>query len=99
MTCTDPLCHDCNRKALEEAMKQLMAVHDALHRECDGKADLPAEIRDLRHELDAEQAKVAALVEALRLVDTATAPGIGMVSAPQIRAIAHAALALAKGAA
>lgn len=32
----------------ERAEKSLLDVHDALHRECDGSADLPAEIRDLR---------------------------------------------------
>lgn len=43
----------------DEARAGLLSVHDALHRECDGKADLPAEIRALRE-------RVRVLDEALR---------------------------------
>jgi hypothetical protein len=42
------------RAERDAAKKALLDVHDALHRECDGTADLPAEIRALRSERDAE---------------------------------------------
>lgn len=43
----------------DEARKVIADVHDALHAECDGTADLPGEIRDLRAELERERERSA----------------------------------------
>lgn len=44
-------------EAERDALKaQVLDIHDALHRECDGKADLPSEIRALRAQVEAARA-------------------------------------------
>jgi len=52
------LCDEYNARG-----RELMNVHDALHRECDGKADLPEEIRALRKERDELKMKLVELEE------------------------------------
>jgi chromosome segregation ATPase len=51
------------RSQLAASDKQLLAVHDALHRECDGTADLPKEIRNLRQERDALRTAAQGAIE------------------------------------
>ena len=46
--------------------RDLLNVHDALHRECDGTTDLPAEIRRLRASNEGIAASLEAQVEAAR---------------------------------
>ena len=48
-------------KERDAAKSKLVDVHDALHRECDGNADLPAEIRAIQKERDALKAEVERL--------------------------------------
>lgn len=52
-------------KELIGVHKVLIDVHDALHRECDGTANLPDEIRALRAERDAARADEASAIKKL----------------------------------
>lgn len=59
------------RARVKELEADLLSVHDALHRECDGKANLPFEIRNLRDERDALRAQLDEAVAALRALVSA----------------------------
>jgi len=80
----------------EKAEKELFNVHDALHRECDGTANLPDEIRAIRSEIDEARALVAELVKALETIVVGL-DGEDEDFGASIHGIASAALAKAKG--
>jgi hypothetical protein len=69
----------------EKAEAELLSVHDALHRECDGTANLPNEIRALRAERDDARRRATewqALAEAVSAdVDRLVAEKAGLVAA------------------
>lgn len=46
---------------VDRLKKQLLDVHDALHHECDGTADLPKEIRQMRTTIDGLRAENTAV--------------------------------------
>lgn len=54
-----------------ERARQLLQVHDALHRECSGPVDLAAEIRQLRAAHEAATHRVSKLEERIREIDAA----------------------------
>jgi hypothetical protein len=58
------------KAALKKERAKLFAIHDALHCECDGTADLPAEIRALRERAErAEEERDAALGQVTAMVE------------------------------